>query len=120
MPAGDFKPRRKRSSAGVNSASPVSCLRGISFKVEAKSKKQKRQSRRSQSRFIRSCWLLPYSTVAEAMDPTTRFSTRVADYARHRPGYPAQIVETLQRECGLTRDSVIADIGCGTGLLAKL
>jgi len=54
------------------------------------------------------------------MDPTTRFSTRVADYARHRPGYPAQIVETLQRECGLTRDSVIADIGCGTGLLAKL
>src|SRR5438132_150300 len=54
------------------------------------------------------------------MDATTRFSDRVSDYARNRPGYSGEILELLRRECGLTRQSVIADIGCGTGLLAKL
>jgi len=54
------------------------------------------------------------------LDPTTRFSNRVTDYARYRPGYPREIVPLLQRECGLQPDSAIADLGCGTGLLAKL
>jgi ubiquinone/menaquinone biosynthesis C-methylase UbiE len=53
-------------------------------------------------------------------DPASRFSDRVDDYARNRPGYSPAIVELLRRECGLTAQSVIADIGCGTGLLAKL
>lgn len=54
------------------------------------------------------------------MDPTRRFSSRVDDYVRYRPSYPAEIISLLSRECGLTADSVVADIGCGTGLLAKL
>lgn len=54
------------------------------------------------------------------MDPTRRFSNRVQDYARYRPGYPPQVLETMRRECGLTAESVIADVGCGTGILSRL
>src|SRR5258708_38991503 len=51
-------------------------------------------------------------------DGKKRFSQRVASYLRFRPGYPAGVVELLAREGGLTRESVIADIGSGTGLLS--
>jgi SAM-dependent methyltransferase len=53
-------------------------------------------------------------------DPTQRFSSRVEDYVRYRPSYPDGIVRLLARECGLTARSRIADIGSGTGLLARL
>ena len=49
-----------------------------------------------------------------------RFSSRVDNYVRFRPSYPTQILETLNRDCGLTRDSVIADIASGTGIFTKL
>lgn len=55
-----------------------------------------------------------------ALRPTERFSDRVADYVRYRPGYPPELLECLQRNCGLTPQWVIADIGSGTGLLTKL
>jgi SAM-dependent methyltransferase len=54
------------------------------------------------------------------MDATLRFSDRVEDYARYRPGYPVEILRVMERECGLTRHSVVADIGSGTGKLAEL
>jgi ubiquinone/menaquinone biosynthesis C-methylase UbiE len=54
------------------------------------------------------------------MDPTRRFSNRVQDYARYRPGYPPQVLETMRRECGLTEKLVVADVGCGTGILSRL
>jgi SAM-dependent methyltransferase len=53
-------------------------------------------------------------------DSKQRFSSRVADYVRYRPGYPRTILDPLREECGLTRDSVVADVGSGTGLLAQL
>jgi SAM-dependent methyltransferase len=53
-------------------------------------------------------------------DSTRRFSSRVADYVRYRPGYPPEIVETLKSDCALRRFSVIADIGSGTGFLARV
>lgn len=53
-------------------------------------------------------------------DPTARFSDRVADYIRYRPGYPEVLVDILTRETGLTPDSVIADIGSGTGISTRL
>lgn len=53
-------------------------------------------------------------------DPTTRFSSRVENYVKYRPGYPALVLETLREECGLTQASIIADIGSGTGLLTEL
>lgn len=54
------------------------------------------------------------------LNPTGRFSSRVADYVRYRPSYPAGIVRLFERECGLRPDSMIADVASGTGLLAKL
>lgn len=53
-------------------------------------------------------------------DPTRRFSNRVADYIKYRPGYPRAMVALLEEECGLTRESVIADVGSGTGILSEL
>lgn len=53
-------------------------------------------------------------------DPTRRFSDRVADYVRYRPGYPEALLATLRREAGLGPGSVVADIGSGTGISAEL
>ena len=53
-------------------------------------------------------------------DSTQRFSLRVKQYIRYRPGYSPQIIEALKAECGLTGNSVIADIGSGTGFLSKI
>ena len=55
-----------------------------------------------------------------ASDPKQRFSNRVEDYARYRPGYPAAILDALRETCGLQPESVIADVGSGTGLLAQM
>ena len=52
-------------------------------------------------------------------DTIARFSNRVANYAKYRPGYPPEVLELFRREMGLTQDSLIADIGSGTGLSAK-
>jgi SAM-dependent methyltransferase len=53
-------------------------------------------------------------------DAKHRFSNRVADYVRYRPGYPPEIVPLLQKWCGMRPEHAIADIGSGTGLLSKL
>lgn len=53
-------------------------------------------------------------------DPTRRFSGRVENYARYRPGYPREIVALLRGECGLSENSVVADLGSGTGILSRL
>jgi len=52
--------------------------------------------------------------------PTQRFSNRVENYVRYRPSYPHEVIELLRSECGLTLDSVVADIGSGTGKLTEL
>jgi SAM-dependent methyltransferase len=51
---------------------------------------------------------------------TQRFTGRVEDYARYRPGYPPELLDLLRRECGLTKSAVVADVGSGTGILARL
>ena len=53
-------------------------------------------------------------------DAKQRFSNRVADYIRYRPGYPAGVLDLLRSECGLRPEHVIADVGSGTGLLSEL
>ena len=54
------------------------------------------------------------------LDPTKRFSNRVENYLKYRPRYPSAIIPLLEKECGLTPDSIVADIGSGTGFLAEL
>jgi SAM-dependent methyltransferase len=54
------------------------------------------------------------------MDSTRRFSNRVADYVRYRPTYPPAVISDLVSAAILTAGSVVADIGSGTGLLARL
>lgn len=54
------------------------------------------------------------------MDPTRRFSDRVADYVRYRPGYPETLLATLVDEAGLRPRSVVADVGSGTGISSEL
>jgi SAM-dependent methyltransferase len=54
------------------------------------------------------------------LDPAQRFSSRVEPYARYRPSYPRETLGLLERECGLTPACKVADIGSGTGLLARL
>jgi len=49
-------------------------------------------------------------------DPTRRFSGRVADYERGRPGYPAALFDRLLELAGLGEGAVAADLGAGTGL----
>lgn len=58
--------------------------------------------------------------VVQMIDPTTRFTSRVENYVRYRPSYPAAIIPLLETECGLTTATVLADIGSGTGLLTEL
>ena len=50
----------------------------------------------------------------------TRFSSRAEAYAKYRPEYPSGVAETLKSECGLTTESVVADVGSGTGILTEL
>jgi ubiquinone/menaquinone biosynthesis C-methylase UbiE len=52
--------------------------------------------------------------------PTQRFSSRVDDYAKYRPGYPAELIPLLQREAGLSPATILADIGSGTGILTEI
>ena len=55
-----------------------------------------------------------------SLNSTQRFSSRVDAYVRFRPSYPKEIVEILERDCRLARDSVIADIASGTGIFTRL
>lgn len=53
-------------------------------------------------------------------DTVERFSNRVANYVKYRPGYPKEILEVFRDEMKLTQNSVIADIGSGTGISSKV
>jgi SAM-dependent methyltransferase len=53
-------------------------------------------------------------------DTVARFSNRVANYIKYRPHYPREIIGYLESKCGLTHETVIADIGCGTGISTAL
>jgi ubiquinone/menaquinone biosynthesis C-methylase UbiE len=53
-------------------------------------------------------------------DPTQRFSSRVDNYVRYRPGYPPAVMDLLKKECGLTPNAVIADVASGTGLFTSM
>ena len=55
-----------------------------------------------------------------ALHGTQRFSNRVVDYVRYRPDYPAAMLRWLQREFGVDASWLVADVGAGTGISAKM
>ncbi len=58
--------------------------------------------------------------MSHSANSTTRFSNRVEYYVKYRPTYPPEIIDFLTKTINLSSNSVIADIGSGTGLLAEL
>jgi len=61
-----------------------------------------------------------YTCGVPVLNSTRRFSSRVQDYQRFRPGYPPGVIELLKTECGLSDKAVVADIASGTGIFTKL
>jgi SAM-dependent methyltransferase len=55
-----------------------------------------------------------------ASNATSRFSDRVENYARYRPGYPPEALQLLKDECGLKPDHAVADIASGTGIWTRM
>ena len=54
------------------------------------------------------------------LNSTERFSSRVENYVKYRPSYPAAVLELLRVRCGLDATSTVADVGSGTGILTEL
>lgn len=53
-------------------------------------------------------------------DSTLRFTDRVENYVKYRPTYPPEVIAFFDSRVGVTKDSVVADVGSGTGISAKL
>lgn len=61
-----------------------------------------------------------YNCSMAVSNSTSRFSSRVNDYVRYRPGYPADVLAFLKNECGLRREHIVADIASGTGIFTRM
>jgi SAM-dependent methyltransferase len=64
--------------------------------------------------------ILPSCLIMPAVNATSRFSDRVENYVRYRPGYPSEALRFLQQECGLAPDCSVADIASGTGIWTRM
>jgi len=51
---------------------------------------------------------------------TSRFSDRVENYVRYRPGYPSDVLRVLENDCALAPQHVIADVASGTGIWTSM
>ncbi|NDI34098.1 class I SAM-dependent methyltransferase [Chengkuizengella sediminis] len=54
------------------------------------------------------------------MDNKKRFSNRVENYVKYRPSYPKKAIDFLYDELSFAPNSMIADVGSGTGIFTKL
>jgi SAM-dependent methyltransferase len=53
-------------------------------------------------------------------NPTRRFSDRADDYARYRPSYPTAAIDAILAGLPPPSQLVVADVGAGTGISARL
>ncbi len=53
-------------------------------------------------------------------DTIERFSNRVENYVKYRPNYPKEVLDLFVSEMNLQTSSVIADVGSGTGISARV
>ncbi|MDQ6787273.1 MAG: class I SAM-dependent methyltransferase [Acidobacteriota bacterium] len=49
-----------------------------------------------------------------------RFSNRVENYVKYRPDYPKEVLQLFKTEMNLQKTSLVADIGAGTGISARI
>ena len=54
------------------------------------------------------------------LESTHRFADRVDNYVKYRPHYPQEMLDFLLTEKIITTNSVVADIGSGTGISSEL
>jgi SAM-dependent methyltransferase len=54
------------------------------------------------------------------METVTRFDDRADDYVRYRPSYPAAAIDAVLDGLGAPERIVVADVGAGTGISARL
>jgi SAM-dependent methyltransferase len=53
-------------------------------------------------------------------DPTKRFTGLAELYSAARPSYPDSAIDHIFKACALNNHSIIADVGCGTGISSRL
>jgi SAM-dependent methyltransferase len=49
-----------------------------------------------------------------------RFTNRVANYVKYRPGYPPAVLQLFKDKMNLTEASIVADVGSGPGISARM
>ena len=54
------------------------------------------------------------------MNNPDKFTNKVNDYVKFRPSYPKEFIDYLHITLGMSGESVVADVGAGTGILTKL
>lgn len=53
-------------------------------------------------------------------NPVGRFGGLASLYASHRPTYPASAIDFIVDVCRLGPDTLLVDVGCGTGIASRL
>lgn len=53
------------------------------------------------------------------MNNVERFTGKSKNYAKFRPCYPQKYIDYLKTDVNLTKNSIVADIGSGTGILTN-
>lgn len=54
------------------------------------------------------------------MESSGRSHSKVENYLKFKPNYPRKLIDFLYDDCGFSWESVIADIGSGTGTFTRL
>jgi ubiquinone/menaquinone biosynthesis C-methylase UbiE len=54
------------------------------------------------------------------MNSKVRFSNRVDNYVKYRPTYPTEAIDFILKEFNINSETIIADIGSGTGIFTQL
>ncbi|GBG08700.1 SAM-dependent methyltransferase [Paenibacillus agaridevorans] len=55
-----------------------------------------------------------------SLNSKERFTERVDSYVKYRPSYPAAALDFLYSKVGFSKESIIADVGAGTGIFSGL
>jgi ubiquinone/menaquinone biosynthesis C-methylase UbiE len=54
------------------------------------------------------------------VNPVGRFDCLATLYAKHRPTYPRAALDYIVEQCRLGPDTLLVDVGCGTGISTRL